>query len=558
MTGGLSEPQILKLLASPSEYLRAWAIQLELEDREASPDMLRRLAALAAIEPSPWVRLALASGLQRLPLADRWTIATALAQHAEDANDANLPLMIWYGVEPLVPADGKRGLELALSSRIPLVTKFIARRAGEDAGGTGSGGRGAGPNRSTPVIRRQLLEGRWRHCMGIATPRCRLLGTPLTANFRRAPIRRYAAGRGHLPLFSTIRASSPSCSSWWPIPRRRTADRSWAIERLLEARDPQLIDLLESLVASGNLSGLAVRGLAVFDSPKTPTVLLAAYGRLNEAEQRDAVNTLCARPQWALALLKAIDHGELPRTVLSVEQVRQIAGFGNADVSAELDRVWGVVREPTADKKAQLENYRGRLSADRLKAADRGQGRAIFARVCANCHTLFDTGGNVGPNLTGSQRANLDYVLTNVLDPNSAVPKEYQMVVIQTTDGRVLNGIIKAEDDLTLALQTTNEIVTLSKDEIEVRKATPNSMMPEGMLIPMSDADLCDLMAYLASPEQVPLPPSTGEGNRLRPAERECRCQGWRQGIDWVVHDGSTVDDWPLPRSAAPDDSACR
>jgi hypothetical protein len=132
---------------------------------------------------------------------------------------------------------------------------------------------------------------------------------------------------------------------------------------------------------------------------------LGAYQNLNETDRRDAIETLCARPQWALMLLKAIDHRELPRTVLSVEQVRQISGFGNADVSAELERVWGTVRESTADKKAQLENYKSRLPADRLQSADRSHGRAVFVRVCANCHTLFDAGGKVGPNLTGSQRA---------------------------------------------------------------------------------------------------------------------------------------------------------
>jgi hypothetical protein len=70
----------------------------------------------------------------------------------------------------------------------------------------------------------------------------------------------------------------------------------------------------------------------------------------------------------------------------------------------------------------------------------------------------------------------------------------------------VLNGIVRQEDDLTLGLQTTNELVTLSKDEIEVRKATTQSMMPEGMLTPLSDDELRDLVSYLASGEQVPLP----------------------------------------------------
>jgi putative membrane-bound dehydrogenase-like protein len=510
-TGGLDEPQRSQLLASPNEYLRAWAIQLELEDREASPDMLRRLAALAKSEPTPWVRLALAAGLQRLPLDDRWPIATALARHSEDASDPNLPLMLWYGVEPLVPADTKRALDLALSCRIPVVSKYIARRAGEEATGLALVVEALGRTSDTG-IQTQLLDG-----MLAALHGHRQVAMPASwsaAYGKLSPSSDQGVRRGAMALAVIFNDHGAIATLHKLVadPSASTDDRGWAIERLLDARNPELVDLLESLVGSGSLSGLAVRGLAVFDSPKTPPVLLAAYRRLSDSDQRDAVNTLCARPQWALALLKAIERGDLPRTAISSEQVRQLAGFGNAEVSAELERVWGAVRESTADKQEQLKSYRSRLPNDRLQSADRGHGRALFTRVCSNCHALFDAGGNVGPNLTGSQRANLDYVLTNVLDPNAVVPKEYQMVVIQTTDGRVLNGIIKQEDDLTLGLQTTNEIVTLSKDEIEVRKPTTSSMMPEGMLTPLSDDELRDLMAYLASPEQVPLPASGFQG----------------------------------------------
>lgn len=128
IVGGVDEELIAELLESPHEHLRAWAVRLDLEDREASADMLARLAKLARQDPSPHVRLYLASGLQRLPLADRWEIAEALAGHAEDAEDAYLPLMIWYGVEPLVPADQKRAVELAAAAKIPLVRQYIARR----------------------------------------------------------------------------------------------------------------------------------------------------------------------------------------------------------------------------------------------------------------------------------------------------------------------------------------------------------------------------------------------------------------------------------------------
>ena len=87
--------------------------------------------SMANDEKSPRVRLALASGLQRLPLKDRWPIAEALVGHAEDAKDANIPLMIWYGIEPAVSKDRKKAIALLKKTKIPLVRKYIARRLAE-------------------------------------------------------------------------------------------------------------------------------------------------------------------------------------------------------------------------------------------------------------------------------------------------------------------------------------------------------------------------------------------------------------------------------------------
>ncbi len=75
------------------------------------------------------------------------------------------------------------------------------------------------------------------------------------------------------------------------------------------------------------------------------------------------------------------------------------------------------------------------------RTADAWLGRAVFAKTCAQCHTLFGAGGKIGPELTGSNRANLEYLLSNVLDPSAVMAKEYQPSVIATADGRVLTGI---------------------------------------------------------------------------------------------------------------------
>lgn len=125
---GLTEPLALELLKSSHEYLRAWTIQLVCEDGTPSAPMLAEMERLAKDDASPVVRLYLASALQRIDIAKRWPILTALVSHADDANDHNLPLMVWYAAEPAVGADIAKGAELLASCRIPKVQEFISRR----------------------------------------------------------------------------------------------------------------------------------------------------------------------------------------------------------------------------------------------------------------------------------------------------------------------------------------------------------------------------------------------------------------------------------------------
>jgi putative heme-binding domain-containing protein len=119
---------------------------------------------------------------------------------------------------------------------------------------------------------------------------------------------------------------------------------------------------------------------------------------------------------------------------------------------------------------------------------------------------LFDSGGAIGPELTGSQRANVDYVLSNVLDPSAIVAKDFQLTVFQLVDGRVLSGLIAREDEASVAVQTANELVVVPRDEIEASEPSDISMMPDGLLDALSEMDVRDLVGYLASPRQVPLP----------------------------------------------------
>jgi hypothetical protein len=128
LLGALGEDEFLALFDHANEHIRAWAVRL-LSDRNApSNAAMKRMVDLAKAEDSSLVRLYLAAALQRIPIASRWPLGRALAAHAENANDPQLPLMIWYGIEPAVANSRTVALALLKDCRIPLVRQFIARR----------------------------------------------------------------------------------------------------------------------------------------------------------------------------------------------------------------------------------------------------------------------------------------------------------------------------------------------------------------------------------------------------------------------------------------------
>jgi len=131
VVGLLNEDDLMKLLDDKEEDVRWWAISFLVEHKTVSTAVHEKLVSLAASDPSGQVRLGLASALQRMPYEQRWSLATALSKRSEDAKDANIPLMIWYGMEPAIPTDRGRAIDLTVASKIPLLRQHIARRMAE-------------------------------------------------------------------------------------------------------------------------------------------------------------------------------------------------------------------------------------------------------------------------------------------------------------------------------------------------------------------------------------------------------------------------------------------
>ena len=283
-----------------------------------------------------------------------------------------------------------------------------------------------------------------------------------------------------------------------PLGARRTALRT-----LLGQRNPSVVELLPGLLKDPELRRDAVRGYSAVEVSEAPNILLEQFREFADEDRRAVIETLATRKTYAKALLAALKSGQLSRDQIPAHVARSLKLIlGDSFVS-----VFGDVRSLTEDREQLMEKYRRLATDEALAKADASRGRVVFKKTCAACHVLYGSGGKIGPDLTGSNRANLDYVLLNSVDPSYDVPEGYKMVIVQTVDGRVLNGVIAEEDATRLVLKTVEQPrVVIDKEDIESRRVSPKSMMPDGQLDQMKPQQVLDLIRYLRTTEQVELP----------------------------------------------------
>jgi putative heme-binding domain-containing protein len=283
-----------------------------------------------------------------------------------------------------------------------------------------------------------------------------------------------------------------------PEARRR------AITLLAENKAAGLAPTLHKLLADPATRAAALKGLAAYDDPLTPAAIRKVYKSLPEAERLDAVQTFASRETYAYGLLDAVEAGLIPSRDVPAAVARQLYDFGDAKLTERLDKLWGSVRPTSDERRAQIAALKKSLSPEILKQADLPAGRALFKKNCAQCHLLFGEGGKIGPDITGSNRANLDYILENILDPSAAVPREYRVTTIVTDDGRLISGLLQEQSERTVAIQTVNERLVLDRSTIDAIRPSAVSMMPEGLFDKLASSEIRDLVAYLAVKSQVP------------------------------------------------------
>lgn len=507
--GGIDEPTLVALFSHRDEYVRGWAVHFVGERITAGASFaeIQALADLAKSDSSRVVRRYLASLLQDLPLDARWPIIDGLTSHAIDQNDRNIPLLVWYGLEPLAGEEPDRAYKLAKASRWANLLRFTVRRTAVTPEGRAMlVARLADPaeRRQRLVILEELnaaatsrggvqMPGEWpaayRQLVKAPLPRVQQLTRSVAVQF---------GDKAVLPYFRALLADI----------NKPKQQRLAALAALRTAKDAALPQQIYSLLTDGEVSAELAAALAQFNDGDAAKQLLGNFRGFDAATKTAALSTLVSRAESAAALVVAMEEGLIQGADVPAFIVRQAVLLGDDNLNKRLEKVWGRIGESDADKQQLYAKYRAILRPHAIQGADAVRGRLLYEANCGKCHKLFGVGGDIGPDITGANRTKADYWLENILEPNALIGKAYQVTSVVTADGRVVSGIVQEENEDAITVQTATEKVIISRSEIDEKVPTNVSIMPEGQLKTMSDRQVLQLFKYLMGPAQVALPES--------------------------------------------------
>jgi putative membrane-bound dehydrogenase-like protein len=509
-TGGFTPELALELLGSPSEDIRRWTVRLIGDDRRIDEALAARMTKLASEESYVQVRSQLASTAKRLPAKYGLPIVQALLQRDEDASDLHMPLLLWWAIEAQCGGDREAVLALFGDKALwdhPITAKTIVPRLMQRYALTGkpedletcaqllaiapsdahkqtliSGFLEAYQGREIKQLPESLTQA--------ITAYQKLLGQDdLVLNIR---LGKQEAIDQALKFIADEGADRPKRLSYIAVLGEVKASKV----------SPVLINLLGA--PSIAIKRAALQSLINFDDPAIGDAICSRYHTSLPDEQdlrSIAHRVLASRAAWAKKLLAEVAAFRIKAGVIPLDIVQQMRLHEDAELQAMLNKLWGKTRATSEEKQQQVARLRTALVAQRGKTVDTEQmtrGRALFTKHCATCHTLFDEGGQTGPNLTGYERDNIDFLLLSVVDPSAAIREEFTQFQIVTTSGLTLTGLIDKQDDRTVSIRGANNQSTLiNRDEVEVLKALDTSIMPDGLVEKLSDAELADLFAYV-------------------------------------------------------------
>ena len=522
----------MQLLDHPYAYVRYWTIRLIGDQKSASRDVVNRLVALAASEPSPAVRSQLAATAKRLPAREGLAIVDALLANHPNESDPRIPWLIWWAIEAKAMSDTDLIVEMlnqdsmwanpaARADILLLIRRFAAE-------GTAAGYAAclrmlqSVPTQYADDSREQLRQGLAERAVGLqGIGQGGLFGEQAAgaAGDPVAEVRRYESLTPPLKEYITVLwkqtpedpqrlelALAPNINEAYPAlkaavfrPDLQPAQRAPLFTLLRDFGRPDVVRQLLELLSGKQPDAMklaALDVLAAFDSKEITPALIDAYAAQSQDVRQRICNVLLSRPGSALAFLQAIDAGQVKADEIPLDQLRRVSLHKNPEIDNIVRKHWGNIGPgSTEEKLATMRRYNNDLRAG---SGDSGAGKALFEKHCGVCHQLFGQGNKIGPDMTNANRNDQAALLANIVDPSAVIRREYLNYIVVTNSGRVVTGIIAEQDAASLTiLDANNQRIKVSRDEVDELREADVSLMPERLLESLTPQELRDLFAYL-------------------------------------------------------------
>jgi putative heme-binding domain-containing protein len=149
------------------------------------------------------------------------------------------------------------------------------------------------------------------------------------------------------------------------------------------------------------------------------------------------------------------------------------------------------------------------IRGDVMKTASAKRGEQVLVKTrCLDCHKFGEKGAGLGPDLTTvNSRFQPAEILESIVLPSKVISDQYKSVTLATQDGKVYSGMPVVTDGTNLVLLLSDGTkVNVPKSDIDEQKASATSVMPEGLLGPLTDQDIADLLALFNSMPRVAAP----------------------------------------------------
>jgi putative membrane-bound dehydrogenase-like protein len=505
-SGGFDDAFALQTLKHPNEMVRYWTIRLLGDRKRVTPQQQAALLATAKSEPAAEVRAQLASSVTRLPGKDALPITRELLLRSEDVTDKHVPLLLWWAVESKCATDRDailRMLEDSTFWHAPIVQKFIIARLGQrfTAERTDANLETAAKLFAlapSPADVDELIKGMEAGLQGDPVKSVPAALSKKVADLwaSRPPtptLISFAVRLGHAPAAQAAlaRISDPKVPE---ADRRKTI--TLLAERRVDAAVPVFLKELR-FAKSDALRLDLVNALQRFASPDIARELLDLYSGFSPKLRDTAQAALASRPDWSRRLLAAVDEGQLKKEQISIANLLAITAFKDAASDALIKKHWGRLNKTSEEKEAQIAKVKKLLASGK---GDEKAGGEIFKLACAVCHTLNKEGGKIGPDLTGYERDNLDFILPAIVDPSLAIREEYTAFNLTTHDDQAVTGLItEINAQSVVVLDLAGNKTTFGRTQVKEMKASHTSLMPEGLLDTMTEQQVRDLFAYFMS-----------------------------------------------------------